>query len=326
MSKVATLSTRTLRSSRRKLEVSSTGETTTEITSSLEIITEPQTAPIKRRKTSKTPSKYNYKQFEKELFEKYPIPKDVPLVLPESYASSHQPDFIKGLEFILSKDPSLYPLIVHKPFEQFHPDSKPSFTTQDYFQKVCRSIIGQQISGSAALSIERKFRELYEDKFPTPVQVSETSLEDLRNSGLSTRKVEYVKSAAHFFLSEEDLQFEKLTNEEIIDKLVQIKGIGEWSAKMFLAFSLKRLDVFAIDDLGVARGVSRYVDSRPWVLDQFKSIVKLRKSKFDDKKKRDWKVINDAYVELLSDDFKPYRTVLMLIMWRVSSTNIQVLT
>ncbi|KAH3687016.1 hypothetical protein WICPIJ_002010 [Wickerhamomyces pijperi] len=337
----ATASIRTLRSSRRKLKSSAGGEsiglnitsTATDKSPLVEVELEAEATELtpitKKRKTTKAAVniKYDFKQFEKDLAEKYPIPTTKPIKLPEVYTAQHKPEFIAGLEFIITKDPSLYPLIIHEPFSQFHVDSESSTTTQQHFERICRSIIGQQISGSAALAVEKKFKSIYQDKYPTPEQILLTSSEDLRNAGLSVRKAEYVKSAAEFFTNEQDLDFDKLTNDEIIEKLIKIKGIAEWSAIMFLAFSLKRLDVFAIGDLGVARGVSRYIESRPHILDQLKAgNVQLKKSKFDDKKKRDWKVINDAYVELFADEFKPYRTVLMMIMWRASATNIEVLS
>ncbi|KAH3663436.1 hypothetical protein WICMUC_005962 [Wickerhamomyces mucosus] len=287
-----------------------------------EVVIKEEQLTSKKRKI-----KYTFQQYELDLLKKYPIPQ--PITLPQEFVSFHHPEFVRGVEHVLSKDPSLYPLVVHEPFKQFVAESKPATTLQECFQALCRSIIGQQVSGAAANSIEKKFRALYQDNvFPTPEQALETDIQDLRNAGLSARKSEYVKSVAQFFkdgvITLEDLK--NLNTEEFLEKLVQIKGIGEWSAKMFLAFSLKKLDVFAMDDLGIARGVSRYIETRPDTLLKYKSVVKLRKSKFDDKKKRDWKVINDGYVELISDDFKPYRTVLMLILWRASSTNIDILS
>lgn len=295
----------------------------------------PETPKKKRVKRSlpKSPSKkIPFKQREADLLLQYPIPSD--LKLPESFTSLHKSEFIKGLEHVISKDPSLYPLIVSEPFGAFHSSENPSTTDQGHFEKLCRSVIGQQVSGAAARSIEAKFVAVFNDKgqFPIPEEVINTKDETLRNAGLSVRKSEYIKSISRKFIDQEISQkiFESCSDEEILEKLVSIKGIGEWSAKMFLTFALHRLDVFASDDLGVARGISRYLESRPEVLKKAQKEVDIsiqkKKSKFDDGKKRDWKIIHDLYVQHIAEDFAPYRSAFMLICWRASSTNIDVLT
>lgn len=296
----------------------------------------PSTPKKKRVRQSATPKspkkKTSFKQREAELLLQYPIPSD--LSLPESFKSLHQPEFVKGLKHVLTIDPSLYPLIVSQPFGPFHPSEKPSNTDQGHFEKLCRSVIGQQVSGAAARSIEAKFVGVFNDKgqFPTPQEVINTKDETLRSAGLSVRKTEYIKSICQNFIDGEISQkiFENCSDQDILEKLVSIKGIGEWSAKMFLTFALHKLDVFASDDLGVARGISRYLESRPEILQKAQkevdTSIQKKKSKFDDGKKRDWKIIHDLYVQHIAKDYAPYRSLFMLICWRASSTNVDVLS
>lgn len=292
------------------------------------------TTPKKKQKKVplKSPSKISFKQREADLLNRFPVPSD--LSIPESYRSQHNPEFIKGLEHIILKDPSLYPLIISQPFPVFFSSESPSTTDQGHYEKLCRSVIGQQVSGAAARSIEAKFVSVFGDqgKFPSPKDVINTKDEVLRAAGLSMRKAEYIKSISTKFINGEISQeiFQNSSDEEILEKLISIKGIGEWSAKMFLTFALHKLDVFASDDLGVARGISRYLENRPQLLKKAQkevdTSIQKKKSKFDDGKKRDWKIIHDLYVQHIAENFAPYRSVFMLICWRASSTNIDVLT
>lgn len=282
------------------------------------------------KKTKRSGKRSTFKEWEEQLLHRYPIPSD--LKLPQSFLDHHIPEFGKGLEYIISKDPSLYPLIVFKPFEQFDISVKPRSTDMEHFGGLCRTIIGQQVSGASAKSIEFKFKSHYGGVLPTPQQVLDATVEELRECGISNRKSEYIKSIAQKFHSGEiNAKFlQDASDEDILKKLVEIKGIGEWSAKMTMVFGLHRWDVFAHDDLGVARAMSRYLEGRPQLLSMAKKEVDLsnfkKRSTFDDKKKRDWKVIHDAYVQYIADIFKPHRTAFMLVMWRASSTDIDVLS
>lgn len=116
-----------------------------------------------------------------------------------------------------------------------------------------------QVSGAAAKSIQAKFVSLFnEDKdvdkfFPTPSQVAATDLAVLRTAGLSQRKAEYIKGLAEKFASGE-LSTEMLLRaeyEEVLEKLIAVRGLGQWSVEMFACFGLKRMDVFSTGDLGV---------------------------------------------------------------------------
>jgi len=116
--------------------------------------------------------------------------------------------------------------------------------------------IQPQVSGQAASSIRSKFTALFpttHPSFPTPTQVLQTSIPTLRTAGLSQRKAEYITGLAEKFCSGE-LTAQMLvsaSDEELIEKLVGVRGLGRWSVEMFACFGLKRMDVFSTGDLGV---------------------------------------------------------------------------
>jgi len=143
--------------------------------------------------------------------------------------------------------------------------------TKDAFASLLRSIIYQQISGSAAASIERKFFSLFNpqankakakrgmllgNKFPTPKEVLSTSDAKLRSAGLSRGKIIYIKDLAAKFLDGtiNPKKFSKMSDAEIEKHLVQVKGIGTWTAHMFLIFALNRPDVLPTGDLAIRKG------------------------------------------------------------------------
>jgi DNA-3-methyladenine glycosylase II len=141
----------------------------------------------------------------------------------------------------------------HGPFS-FELDLK-----KDHYFALVSSIIGQQLSVKAATSIRNRFVELFGGTFPSPQQILDIDGERLREVGFSRAKVTYVKSLAEHILSGE-LELAKLpelSNEEIIKELVAVKGIGEWTAHMFLIFALGREDVLPVGDLGVRMAIGR---------------------------------------------------------------------
>ena len=118
---------------------------------------------------------------------------------------------------------------------------------------LCASIMSQQLSVKVARVIYKRFLELYGKKEPTPRQIFDTPHETLRSIGLSNAKVSYVKNVAQFAI-ENDMSSRKLgkmSNEEVIEYLIPIKGVGRWTVEMLLIFTLGREDVFAPDDLGI---------------------------------------------------------------------------
>ena len=129
----------------------------------------------------------------------------------------------------------------------------------DYYFELVSSIISQQLSVKAAATIQKRFVELFGGTFPTPEQILAKQPEELRAVGLSNAKSAYVQDLAQHVLDGrlELAKLPKLSNEEIIKELVAVKGIGEWTAHMFLIFALGRLDVLPTGDYGIRAGVQK---------------------------------------------------------------------
>ena len=129
-----------------------------------------------------------------------------------------------------------------------------------YFETLVRAVISQQLSTKAADTICNRFKAIYPpDRFPKPEQILETSNETLRATGMSNGKVSFVKDLAAK-MQEGSLKFNrmaKLSDDEVIAMLTEVKGIGVWTAQMFLIFSLGRMDVLPVGDLGVRRAIEQ---------------------------------------------------------------------
>jgi DNA-3-methyladenine glycosylase II len=127
----------------------------------------------------------------------------------------------------------------------------------DAFNTLARSIVGQQISVKAAQSVWERFSAL--PKRMTPANVLKLKVDDMRAAGLSARKIEYlVDLALHFDSGAIHVEsWREMADEEIIAELVGIRGIGRWTAEMFLIFHLMRPNVLPLDDVGLITGISR---------------------------------------------------------------------
>ena len=162
------------------------------------------------------------------------------------------PKYWKKAKIQLSKkDPVLRKII--KKFKTGYLKSK-----NNPFFSLCRTIIGQQISVKAADSIWLKFEKKCKKKI-TPKNVLKLSSSSLKRAGLSRQKISYLKSLSSAFLSNkiQPSKWSSLENEIIIQELIQIKGIGRWTAEMFLIFNLCRPDIFPADDLGLIKGICK---------------------------------------------------------------------
>ncbi len=124
---------------------------------------------------------------------------------------------------------------------------------------LCYSIMSQQLSTKVADVFHRRFIDLYGGKEPTAKQIAETPFETLRGIGLSNAKANYVLNVSRFFIDEKitDAKLHKMSNEEIIQYLSKIKGVGQWTVEMILMFTLGREDIFAVDDLGIQQAVCK---------------------------------------------------------------------
>jgi DNA-3-methyladenine glycosylase II len=195
-----------------------------------------------------------------------------------------KPAYLKRLE----KDAKLYSII----------DTKLPVSVAkrpNVFLDLCSSIMSQQLSTAVAKVIFKRFLQLYGGEEPTPAQVIDTPFETLRGIGLSNAKTRYVQNVARFAIDEgmEDDKLDKMSNEEVVDYLTKIKGVGKWTTEMLLMFTLGREDVFAIDDLGIQQGM-----------------IRLYKLKTDDKKKLKAKMLK------LSEKWSPYRTYACMHLWQ----------
>ena len=130
---------------------------------------------------------------------------------------------------------------------------------RDRFRMLVCSIISQQISGSAARSIRRRLRSWLGQRGLNAANLAQFTVEELRSVGLSPQKASYVTDLVQKVNDGTvDLrQIGRLSDEQVVEQLIQVKGIGRWTAQMFLIFSLGRLDVFPYDDLGREVGHSR---------------------------------------------------------------------
>jgi DNA-3-methyladenine glycosylase II len=161
-----------------------------------------------------------------------------------------------------------------------------------HFAAVARSIIYQQLSGKAAATIHGRFAGLYGDRPPTPKEVLATKHARLRSVGLSERKAEYLKDLArHVERGSVPMdRLDDLDDGAVIEALTRVRGIGEWTAQMFLMFRLGRPDVLPVLDLGVQNAIKR--------------LYRLRAHPSPDR------------VAKIGARWAPYRTVASWYLWR----------
>lgn len=165
---------------------------------------------------------------------------------------------------------------------------------KNVYLHLCNSIMSQQLSTKVAAVIYNRFLNLYKNKKPGLQQIIDTPVESLRSIGLSNAKARYIQNVCRFFLAEKitDVTLRKMSNEELIKYLSQIKGVGQWTVEMILMFTLGREDVFALDDLGIQQ-----------------SITKLYQLDATDKKTLKEKMLK------LSAKWSPYRTYACRYLW-----------
>lgn len=127
----------------------------------------------------------------------------------------------------------------------------------DAYGALLRAIVGQQLSTKAARTIYLRVIDLFDGRTPSPEQLLEAKEEDLRAAGLSGRKTEYVRDlASHVLGGDLELdRLEELGDEEVIEEIVAVRGLGRWTAEMFLLFHLERPDVLSGGDLGIRKAI-----------------------------------------------------------------------
>lgn len=155
-------------------------------------------------------------------------------------------------EHLSAHDPHLAPLI-----KKFGPCPLKPHTR--FYQELVESIISQQLSIKAATAITQRFVALFNDTFPLPEQILAKTHEELRSTGLSNAKANYVRDLAQHIVDGklEVNKLPKLSNQQVIQELTAVKGIGEWTAHIFLIFSLGRRDILPVGDLGIRTGMQK---------------------------------------------------------------------
>ena len=191
----------------------------------------------------------------------------------------------KEAEEFLLKDKHIAPLIKKLGSPTIGPIKKTL-----YFQDLVSAITNQQLSGKAASTIFGRVKLLCKGDF-SPEAILKLTEAKLRGAGLSYAKIKYVKDLAiQTQNSNLKLQkLDKLPDEEVIKELVAVKGIGRWTAEMFLMFSLARPDIFPVDDLGISKGFTK-VTGKKW--------DKVKSANFAEK------------------NWKPFRTIASWYLWR----------
>lgn len=156
-------------------------------------------------------------------------------------------------EYLIKTDPILAPVITQSGIATITPH-------KNYYQELVESIVSQQLSVKAADTILKRFIALFDTPgFPTPNQILQKDVEDLRAVGLSRQKGSYIQDLA-LKVIEGTVKFDHLdalNNDDIITELTRIKGVGVWTVHMFLIFCMGRLDVLPVGDLGIKNGIQR---------------------------------------------------------------------
>lgn len=169
----------------------------------------------------------------------------------------------------------------------------------DLYFALMRAIVSQQLSVKAAQTIFGRFLALFKQGYPHAKEVLKLNDDKLRAAGLSFQKAGYLKNIARFSI-EKTLDYKELkskTDDELVEYLVQIKGVGRWTVEMLLMFSLGREDVFPKDDLGIKTGIRKLYNIDP-----------------ANKK--------ELYIQmdLVAEKWKPYRSLACMYLWRFKDT------
>jgi len=191
----------------------------------------------------------------------------------------------RGMRHLKKNDPALGKIINRLGPSEFRLD-------EDHYEALVGSIIFQQLAGAAARAILNRFKQIYDGNIPRPRQYLDTEEKPLRASGLSPQKIRYIRD-----LSERiengvlDLKrLSHLPSEQVVRELDQVKGIGRWTAEMYLIFVLGRTDVLPVDDLGLRKAAQK--------------IYRLRKQPTKER------------FEQLSKNWHPYCSIATLYLWR----------
>ncbi len=161
-----------------------------------------------------------------------------------------------------------------------------------YYESLVGAIIFQQLAGKAAQAILNRFKQLYNGKVPSPEEYLKTNESKLRSAGLSPQKVSYIRDLCQRIEKGElDLKgLIDLPDDEVVGELDAVRGIGRWTAEMFLIFVLGRTDVLPVDDLGLRKAAKRVYGLR--------------------------KLPSKTRFEMLAENWHPYCSIATLYLWR----------
>ena len=195
-------------------------------------------------------------------------------------------DISISVKSLLKKDSRLQDLFHDPLIENLYPKS-------NYFQSIVRSIVYQQLSGKAAKKIHQRFINIFKlSKYPEPKDVIDIPKEELKSVGLSYMKAGYIKNVAAYFMDNPKVisTLDQKNDQEIIDLMSSIKGVGVWTVQMFLMFTLNRPDIFPVTDLALQKGYSAFY-----------------------KKKN---LVDPKIMLKHSKEWIPHRTTMSLYLWR----------
>jgi DNA-3-methyladenine glycosylase II len=196
-------------------------------------------------------------------------------------------EYARARRVLMRRDPVLAP-VIKKHRERSLIEGPPV----DPFSALVRTIVGQQLSTKAAATIHGRLIALMPAGIATPQAIATLGDAQLRQVGLSRQKSAYLRDLAAKSVSGE-LHLDSLsemTDEQVIEAITKVKGLGRWSAEMFLMFRLRRPDVLPVDDLGIVNAIYR--------------LYKLRKKPSADR------------IRKMGETWRPYRTVACYYLWR----------
>ena len=198
-------------------------------------------------------------------------------------------DFLKGIQH-LKKDQYLGDIVSTMDLPSFVPE-------KNYFKSLSKYIIYQQLSIKSARAIYDRFIDLFKNKTINPGNFKKINFIALTKIGISRSKIGYINHISDAFINDKHFlsNIENNSNQEIINQLVIIKGVGPWTCDMFLMFTLNRLDVFPVKDLGIKKGMQ--------------NLFKLDK------------LPDDNLMIKNSNRWKPYRTIACLYLWKIIDGN-----
>ena len=178
-------------------------------------------------------------------------------------------------------------ILLNDVIEEFE---EPSLRSRgDLFATLIKSIVGQQISVVAASAIWSRFEDLVGEV--TPESILTKTHQEIKEVGLSNRKVEYIVGIAQSWIDGfSEIDWDIMSDEEVIEELVKLRGVGRWTVQMLLIFALLRQDVFPIDDIGLIRGMEKLYHSG--------------------------KALEKTQLYEISENWKPYRTMGVWYIWR----------